>query len=193
MLEHVFKATTVLSLVFLLAGPSAAQDSPEETTPEESAAAEENWELIGLLEGTWEGKIEGILGQGEAVRRYERILDGKFLMSRHASVRAPQPKSPKGDYHRELTVFSFDSQRGKWVHREFMVEGYVVRSLCETDANQVVCTSEEVESGPGIQARLTLEIADRFRFREVYELAFPGREMKVFFTNDWHRVPDLRD
>jgi hypothetical protein len=149
--------------------------------------------MLRPLVGSWEGSIDGKLGTGTGVRRYEFILGGKFLMCRHTSVRLPQEKSPAGDQHEELGVFSFDSEKKAIVLREFMLEGVVPRSVCETEAGKIVCTTEAVESGPGIRARLTLEIIDRYRFRETYELAWPGKELELYFDNEWTRVPALDD
>lgn len=154
---------------------------------EETAA----WEPIRFLEGTWEAEISGSLGTGRGRRTYEEVFDGLYTLSKHASVRLPQAESPEGDHHRELGVYSYDRVRGTIVLREFMVEGYVVRSTCDTSSRRFVCTTEAVESGPGIRARLTVEISDPFRFVETYELDFPGRETSVHLTNTWTRVPDL--
>ncbi len=172
---------------------AAEQEEPPHEAAEKAMPEADPWQPFRLLEGTWIGAIDGILGQGEGRRRYEFILDGRYLVSRHASVRLPQEKSPEGDYHRDLAVFSYDRGRGSIVQREFMVEGYVVRSECQVEPKRFVCTSEDVENGSGIRARLSVEIADRYRFQEVYELAFPGREMKVYFTIQWTRIPDLED
>jgi hypothetical protein len=40
---------------------------------------------------------------------------------------------------------------------------------------------------------MTLEVQDRYRFSEVYELAFPGRELEVYFSNQWTRSPTPTD
>lgn len=149
------------------------------------------WEPFRLLEGTWEGAIDGRLGQGVGRRRYEFILEGRYLVSRHASVRLPQDASPEGDHHRELAVYSYDRERDTIVLREFMVEGYVLRSTCATEPRRFVCTAKEIESGSGMQARLTVEIVDPYRFEETFELASPGEELQVYFTDTWTRVPDL--
>ena len=142
-----------------------------------------------LLEGAWEGAIDGKLGTGTGVRRYEFIMHGKFLMSRHISVRLPQEASPEGDEHEELGVFSYDSERKSLVLREFMGEGVVVRSPCTVDGMEIVCVSEAVESGPGIRARLTLTITDQYRFTERYEIAWSGdQELEHYFTNSWTRA-----
>ena len=164
--------------------PAAAQD--ESATPEPDP-----WGSLKLLAGSWEGAIEGKLGTGRGIRRYELMGDA-FLVCRHASVRLPQEKSPRGDQHEELGVFSYDSERRTIVYREFFpMEGVVVRSPCAIDGMRVVCTAEAVESGSGIRARLTLEIVDRYRFKEVYELAFPGQDLSVYFTNEWTRIPQI--
>ena len=57
----------------------------------------------------------------------------------------------------------------------------------------VVCTSEHVENGPGWRARLTIDVESRYRLRETFELAPPERELEVYFTNTWTRIPDLAD
>jgi len=174
---------TAVSALLALGPPVTAAEVAAQGQPADP------WALLKLLVGTWEGEIDGKLGTGKGVRRYELILGERFLLCRHRSVRVPQEKSPKGDQHEELGVFSFDSERKTIVYREFMSEGVVVRSPCEVAGTRVVCTSEAVESGPGIRARLVLEIADRYRFTEVYELAWPGKEMEHYFTNRWTRSP----
>ena len=165
-----------------------AQNAPAE---QQQNAEPDPWEPLRLLEGTWEAAIDGRLGKGVGLRRYEFIFDGLYLVSRHASVRPPQEKSPEGDHHRELGVYSYDRERGKIILREFFEEGYVLRSVCETEPMRFVCTGEEIESGPGMRSRLTIEIADSHRFDEIFELGWPGKELQVYFTNTWTRIPDL--
>ena len=121
------------------------------------------------------------------------LLDGQFLMSKGTSLFPPRDPSFKGDYHRDVGFFSFDKENQRVVLRELMVEGFVVRSFCELEERRIVCVSQEVENGTGIESRTTLEIKDRFQFSETYELKFPGREMKVFFRTQWSRAPDLED
>jgi hypothetical protein len=169
----------------------SAQRSP--VAAEEVATPSDPWTVLKLLVGTWEGEIDGKLGTGKGVRRYELVLGDRFLLCRHRSVRLPQEKTPEGDQHEELGVFSFDAERKTIVYREFLSEGVVVRSPCEVEGAKVVCTSEAVEGGPGIRARLTLEITDRYRFSEVYELAWPNRDLERYFTNRWTRSPRVPD
>jgi hypothetical protein len=149
------------------------------------------WGPLRMLVGHWEGSIDGRLGTGFGIRDYEFILEDNFLMFRHASVREPQDKSPQGDHHRELSVFSFDSERKKIVLREFMVEGFVIQYVCNVASPRTICVTEQVESGPGMRARLTLEINNPYRFEETFELAGQGEELAHYFTNRWTRRPSL--
>lgn len=161
-------------------------------TQQEPATEDDHWALLRLLVGRWEGAIDGRFGTGVGVREYEFILDDNYLKLEHASVREPQERSPAGDHHRELSVFSFDGERKKLVLREFMGEGFVLQYVCDVDGRRVICVSEQVESGPGMRARLTLEIHSAYRFDEVFELASPGADLEVYFTSEWTRVPGLR-
>jgi hypothetical protein len=145
----------LLAPVLVLAGAEGLSAQQGAAVQEQDSAADP-WEPLRLLEGTWEAKIDGRLGQGAGQRSYEFIFDGVYLVSRHASVRLPQEKSPEGDHHRELGVYSLDRERGTIVLREFMEEGFVLRSTCEMEPQRFVCAAEAIESGPGMQSRLTV-------------------------------------
>ncbi len=172
-----------MCLVSALWVGSALAQTPSETDP---------WAPLRSLEGHWEGAISGKLGTGTGVRDYEFILDGHYLMFRHASVREPQEKSPEGDHHRELAVFSFDSERQKIVLRTFMIEGFVLQYLCDVTGTKITCESERVESGPGFRARVELDIKSPYELIERFELAETGQELELYFTNRWTRRPKLR-
>lgn len=188
------KSAPVLAIVLALTWGPAVVFSQTQPQQENGPEGEDRWGPLRLLEGDWEGAIDGKLGTGRALRRYEFIMEGQYLMSSHNSVRLPQGQSPEGDQHAELGVFSFDSERETLVLREFMGEGVVVRSPCTVEDATVVCISESVESGPGIRARLTLMIEDRYRFTEKYEIAWSKEhELEVYFNNQWTRAPSLHD
>ncbi len=166
--------------------PSAPSEQQARNAPSEQS---DPWAVLRPLVGWWEGSVDGRLGTGRAVRRYEFVVGDNYLLSRHSSVRPPQEKSPQGDQHEEMGIFSFDRRRQKLIYREFMIEGVVPRSVCETEVDKIVCTTEAVESGPGIRARLTLHIVDPYRFVERYELAFPGEELQPYVEIQWTRKP----
>ena len=148
-------ALPLLAVVLLLVRlPLAAQQSAAKTDP---------WALFRILEGTWEGAIDGILGQGVGERRYEWVMDDHYLIQHHSSVRQPQEKSPRGDHHREIAIYSIDSEREMIVERVFNVEGFVVQAPCTVNEMRIVCESESIESGTGMKARKTLEIESPYR------------------------------
>ena len=55
---------------------------------------------------------------------------------------------------------------------------------------KVVCVAEHVESGEGIEARMTVEFKNPFEYIETYELKFPD-DSEVRFRNRWTRLPSL--
>lgn len=159
-----------------------------------SPASDDPFGPLRDLPGRWEGAIDGRLGTGKGLRVYEFINDGKFLLARHSSVRPAQEKSPEGDHHQELALFSHDTERGTIMLREFMSEGVIPLSACEVEERRVRCVAESVENGEGIRARLTLDFVGPHEFVETYELAFPGDpELLHYFTNRWTRVPSVDD
>ncbi len=182
-----------LLVICCLLGIISTVTAQEKTGSKDSVVEPDPWKPFRLLEGTWEGAIDGRLGQGTGVRRYEFIFDGLYLLSRHASVRLPQEKSPRGDFHREMSIYSFDGERDIIVLRQFVVEGSVLRYTCEVEPDRFVCTTENVESGTGMRARLAVQISNRYQFDETFELASPGKELEVYFTNRWTRMPSLSD
>ena len=172
-----------LMLILLGALSSAGVQNPSAPDPDQ-------WGPLRYLEGRWEGAIDGSLGTGIGLRHYEFFNEGQYLMRRHGSVRMPQEKSPEGDHHREIGIYSYDATRKTIVLREFMIESVVVRSPCEIEGMKVVCVAEHVESGEGIEARLEIELESPFEYTESYELKFPD-ESQVRFRNRWRRLPSL--
>ena len=183
MRDHHYLSSLFLTCCLLLPVQLGAQEPTKEAY----------WRLLEDLVGRWEGGIDGRLGTGSGVREYKFVLEDNFLMWRHASVRQPQEKSPAGDYHREIGFFSFDPERSKLVARSFVVENFVNQYLCEVDERRVTCVMERSEGASGSEwdSRLTLVIHDAYRFEEVFELAPPGEELAVYFTNEWTRIPVL--
>lgn len=187
-------ALAIASGIALCLGVLRQAPLPAQEQPSSGAQAQTDpWTTLHRLVGTWEGQIDGRLGTGRAVRRYEMVLGDHFLLGRHSSVRPPQEATPRGDTHEEIGIFSFDPERGVVVYRQFVIEGFVNRYTCEVEPARFVCTSESVEGGAGMQARWSVEIPDRFGFRETFELAGPDQELTPLFTNRWTRIPDLGD
>ena len=96
--NRIRRTGTILAILAVLT-VSAARSYEERIAPSEQT---DPFAVLRPLVGWWEGSVEGRLGTGKAVRRYEFIVGGKYLMSRHSSVRLPQEKTPEGDQHEEI-------------------------------------------------------------------------------------------
>ena len=105
--------SVALLAVLLLSLVAASSPAEQHEAGGDQAAESDPWGPLKLLEGSWRGEIDGKLGTGEGVRRYELILGDQYLLRRHVSVRLPQEKSPKGDQHEELGIYSYDSQANR--------------------------------------------------------------------------------
>lgn len=181
--EFIARGAAIVCVLAALCGllvptPGRTQDGAEDPL------AELQW-----LVGVWSGDIDGALGTGRGTRSYELAVQGKYLLSQHVSRRPPQEKSPGGDQHEEIGMFSYDRARGTIVYRQFVNEGFVVRYTCRSlEGGGFECEAEEVESGPSMQARWTVTRDSANVFTETFELAAPGKPLRPLFTNRWTRL-----
>ncbi len=158
----------------------------------EESTSTDPLEPLRFLAGRWDGSVDGKLGTGIGKRHYDFVLGGRFLLMKHSSVRLPQEKSPDGDNHEEIGMFSVDGDRNTLVLRTFNIEGFTLEYACDAEAVKLVCVSERIENGRGIRARLTLTRQSRHSFAEVFEIAWrDGEDLSAYFTNTWTRVPHL--
>lgn len=120
------------------------------------------------------------------------MLNDQFIQITDRSVYEPQEKNLKGEVHEEIGYISYDRSRGKFVLREFHVEGYVNQYILEDSAAEgkvLVFRTEAIENIPtGWQARTTYEIWGEDEFRETFELAGPDQEWSCFITNEFKRA-----
>ena len=76
--------------------------------------------------------------------------------------------------------------------REFHVEGFVNQYLLEettSDESKLRFVTESMENmPPGWRDRTTLEILSGDSFREVFELAGPGKQWACLITIEFQRV-----
>jgi hypothetical protein len=108
------------------------------------------------------------------------------------SVYEPQERNPDGEVHEEIGYISYNRSRGKFILREFHVEGYVNQYVLddwEPEGKMLVFRTETIENIPaGWQARTTYEILGANEFRETFDLAGPDQEWSCFIINEFERV-----
>ncbi len=165
---------------------SAGWCGAQSTASEKVAARDADpWAPFRHLEGSWTGTVQGTCGDATVERRYEFVMNGRFLYERNKSTFAPQEKNPKGETHEDWGMFSFDGDRNKIVLRQFHIEGFVHQYALDSrspDGKKLVFVTERIENiGPGWRARQTYELRGHDALVETHELAAPGKEFKVFF------------
>jgi hypothetical protein len=150
------------------------------------------WTPFNFFIGEWQGSGQGQPGTSRVERKYEFVLNDKFLFVQNRSIYDPQEKNPKGEIHEDWGLISFDRARETYVFRQFHVEGfvnqYVLDKLAE-DGQTLSFVTEEIENiSPGWKARETNRILGPDAFIEVFELAAPDKEYEVYSENHFHRV-----
>ena len=153
----------------------------------------DQWEPFRYYLGSWTGTGSGKPGVSSTTRTYTLVLGDQFVEVRSRSTFDPQEANPSGEVHEELGLISYDKRRSRYVLREFHVEGTVIQYVLQPPApgsQKLVFVTEAIENiPPGWQARTTLEIHSRDRFRETFELAGPGKPWACTITTELHRAP----
>ncbi len=147
---------------------------------------------VRFLLGEWTGTAAGQAGEGTLTRRYEFVLNQRFIHETSTSTYPPQERNPNGEVHEHLGLLSYDNARKLIVLRQFHVEGFVnqyVFSPASATATRVVFESEIFENFSNEwRARETYEILGTDEFIEIFELAPPGKPFEVYSRNHLRRV-----
>jgi hypothetical protein len=150
------------------------------------------WTRFDYFIGSWEGSGTGQVGLSRVERRYEFVLNNKFLFVKNRSIYEPQEKNPDGEVHEDWCLISFDRARETYVFRQFHVEGFVNQYVLDNvaeDVQSISFVTEEIENiSPGWQAKETYQILGPDEFVEVFELAAPGKGFKIYSENRLYRV-----
>jgi nitrobindin-like protein len=149
------------------------------------------WSPLKFFIGEWKGTGKGEPGISQVKRKYQSILNGKYIQINHQSVYAPQEKNPKGETHEDIGFFSYDRARKQFVLRQFHIEGFVNQFKAEKiseDGKLIVFVSESIENIPaGYRAKETYKILNNDEFTETFEIAEPGKEFTVYSENHFRR------
>jgi hypothetical protein len=144
------------------------------------------WEPLRYLEGTWEGKGDGMSGVSTVVQEYEFILNGNFMRMTTKSVFKPQEKNPEGEVHEDIGFFSFDRARRQFIMRGFYVEGFVnhYAGTVSEDGKTVTFETEAVENAPpGTRAKLVFVRTGERELEQSFHVAWPDRDYGCLSTN----------
>jgi hypothetical protein len=178
---------------FASVGPVAipAEAQTPASNPAETAAAGDFWAPLRPLLGRWEGTSEGQPGRGQTTRNYAFILDDRFIEGDNIAVYPPQESNPKGETHRDRSIYSYDRARKALVLRQFHVEGFVNTYVQEssTSPSELRFVSESIENIPtGFRARETYRFDGPGALIEIFEIAEPGQDFEVYSRTELRRI-----
>jgi hypothetical protein len=149
------------------------------------------WVPFRFFVGSWEGVSKGQFGVGAIEREYQFVLKGAFLEVRTKATYKPQEKNPKGEVHEDVGLISFDRNRGKFILRQFHVEGFVnqyVLDTITTDSKSFGFNTESIENlSTSWRARETYKILNKGEFIEIFEVAASGKDFVVYTENHFKR------
>jgi hypothetical protein len=157
----------------------------------DDANAADIWAPVRVLLGEWQGAGSGFGGESEVRHTYDFVIQNNFIHSTTLSKFKPKDNGTPGEIHEDWGFFSFDSDRGKIVFRQFLSEGFVntyVLEDLESGTGVLVFTSESTEGAGGMAARLTFTFVGKDRYLAVLELAPPGKDFFACQTLNMERV-----
>ena len=142
------------------------------------------WLPLKSFIGSWTGESEGQPGKGRYERSYQFILNKKFIEVRNKSTYPSSTDNPTGEVHEDIGYISYDRDRKKFVLRQFHIEGFVNQFKLESispGGKSIIFVSESIENIPtGYRAKESYQLTGENEFREVFELAEPGKEFELY-------------
>jgi hypothetical protein len=153
---------------------------------------QEIWAPFNFFIGAWKGSGQGRPGHLHVERKYEFVLNGKFLFVQNKSIYEPQEKNPKGEIHEDWGLISYDRTRETFVFRQFHIEGFVNQYLLENiaeDGQTIGFVTEAIENiAPGWKAKESYRILGPDEFVEIFELAAPDKNFEIYSEGQFQRV-----
>lgn len=157
-----------------------------------TAFAENPFAQFEFLIGNWQGVETGMAGDGIGFRTYQYDLGKHFITARNQSSFPISEKKPKGEVHRDFSIFSYNSNTSKIVLREFHVEGFAnIYELNKELSNEskFVFITREIENNPGNwKAKVIIEKVSDTEFTEYFQIAMDGENYTPFLKNQWYKV-----
>ena len=156
--------------------------------PAKDGLAELRW-----MQGEWRGVGEGDPGTSGSERHVDSYLGNKYIRATGQSVYPKQEKSPKGEVHSQLNLWSFDRARGVIVMREFDTLGFSCTYVLDKAAStpdRWVLVAESLENVPkGWKARYVVTRKSDDEYHELLELDPDGKGFQPYVANRFLKLP----
>jgi hypothetical protein len=147
---------------------------------------------IEFLVGNWQGVESDAAGDGIGFRSYTYELDENYIMVRNQSTFPKTEKKPKGEVHRDIGIFSYNSNSNEIIYRSFNVEGFTnifILDSSNSSKDKFVFITREIENNPGNwRARVIIEKLSETEFIESFDIATDGENYSNLLSNHWYKV-----
>jgi hypothetical protein len=145
-----------------------------------------------FLIGNWQGVETGVSGDGIGYRTYSYELGENYIMEKNQSTFPKTDKNPKGEVHKDIGIFSYNSNKKEIIYRSFNIENFTnIFVLNDSLSNETkfVFITREIENNPGNwKARVIIEKISDAEFKEFFDIAMDGENFKSFLQNHWYKV-----
>lgn len=183
------KIVFIFWAVLLLLVPILLSSQTNPPPPQKEADV---WAPFRFFVGSWQGQGEGRNGLSKGKQNYQFVLGGRFLQVKNEARFDPQEKNPKGLFHEDIGLFSYDQARQCYVFRQFHVEGFVSQYVCKKildEGRTFIFVSEQMENlSPEFKARLTYKILNPNEFQMSFDLAMPAKDYECYQSGVMKRV-----
>lgn len=145
-----------------------------------------------FLIGNWQGVETGVSGDGIGYRTYSYELGENYIMQKNQSTFPKSDKKPIGEVHKDIGMFSYDSNKKEFIYRSFNIENFTnIFVLNDSLSNETkfIFITREIENNPGNwKAKVVIEKISETEFKEFFNIAMDGVNFKPFLQNQWTKV-----
>ena len=145
-----------------------------------------------FLIGNWQGVETGVSGEGIGYRTYSYELGENYIVEKNQSTFPKTDKKPKGEVHKDMGIFSYNSNKKEFIYRSVNIENFTnifVLNKNESTTAKFVFITREIENNPGKwKARLIIVKISDTEFKEFFDIAMDGETFQPFLQNHWYKV-----
>ena len=141
-------------------------------------AEDDAWAPYRALQGTWIGEGTGFGETSDVSHTWAFVLDGRFLRLTTVST----PRGEGDAVHEDVGYLSLDTDRGVFVFRHFLGEGFVNTFDMEVDGGTLDFTEVSSESAGDMQTRMRLVFTGDDTYTMELDLATPDKDFTTCQT-----------
>jgi hypothetical protein len=140
------------------------------------------WARLSFLFGEWEGVGSGAPGEVEGGTTFALALDKNILLRKNWAKSLPKPGEKTGLTHEDLMIIYPTPDGSPYRAIYFDNEGHVINYLVSfpQKPEAAVFETEPAQKGKGPRFRLTYELSTDGTLNNVFLIAGPGEEFKVY-------------